>query len=55
MIAVPGDTPKFPLTTLAPVLVTVEPASTANESAVPRLMVLPWATNAQNGKAIKQL
>jgi len=39
VIAEPGETPRFPLTTLDPVLVTVEPPKTAKLSAVPRL----WA------------
>ena len=33
--AVPGETPRSPLTTLLPVLVTVDPASTANVLAMP--------------------
>jgi hypothetical protein len=36
VIAVPGLTPKSPVTTVAPVLVTVEPAKTAKLAAVPR-------------------
>ena len=36
MTAVPGLTPRSPLIALGPVLVTVEPASTAKLSAVPR-------------------
>ena len=37
MIAVPGLTPKSPVTTVGPVLVTAEPASTEKLAAVPRL------------------
>ena len=37
VIAVPGLTPTFPLTTLAPVLVTVEAPSTPKLSATPRV------------------
>jgi hypothetical protein len=33
--AVPGETPRFPVTVVPPVLVTVEPARTANGAAVP--------------------
>ncbi len=36
VMAVPGLTPTFPVTTLDPVLVTVEPASTAKLCAEPR-------------------
>ena len=36
MTAAPGLTPRLPLMALAPVLVTVEPASTAKLAAVPR-------------------
>ncbi len=35
--ALPGDTPRSPVTTVGPVLVTVEPASTAKDAADPRL------------------
>ena len=34
--AVPGLTPRLPLTVVTPVLVTVVPARTANDAAVPR-------------------
>lgn len=34
MIEVPGETPRFPFTTVAPVLATVEPARTAKVAAV---------------------
>jgi hypothetical protein len=33
---VPGETPRFPLRTVGPVLVTVEPPKTAKLPAVPR-------------------
>ena len=37
MTALPGLTPRSPLTTVLPVLVTVEPASTAKLCAIPRV------------------
>ncbi len=40
VIAVPGATPRSPLRMLGPVFVTVEPARTTNESAVPRLIAV---------------
>ena len=38
MIAVPGQTPRFPLRTVEPVLVTVDPARAAKVPAVPRIV-----------------
>ncbi len=35
-MAVPGETPRFPVTTELPVFVTVDPAITAKRLAVPR-------------------
>src|SRR5579859_4064660 len=40
--AVPGLTPRSPVITLGPVLVTVLPARTANDDAVPRLTGAGW-------------
>ncbi len=37
VIAVPGLTPKLPISVVGPVFVTVEPASTAKLAAVPKL------------------
>lgn len=37
--ALPGETPRFPVTTVGPVLVTVLPARTPKLDAVPRLTV----------------
>ena len=40
--AVPGATPKSPVTTVGPVFVTVEPARTAKLCAVPSEGAVPW-------------
>jgi hypothetical protein len=36
VMAVPGETPRSPVIVVGPVFVTVEPARTANDCAVPR-------------------
>ena len=43
VVAGVGHEPRFPLTTVGPVFVTPEPASTAKLSAVPRLTGASWA------------
>jgi hypothetical protein len=40
VIAVPGETPTLPVITDEPVLVTVDPARTPNETAVPRVIAV---------------
>ena len=45
MIAVPGETPRFPLIVVAPVFVTVVPASTPKDPAVPSPTVAGLAAN----------
>src|ERR1700682_3077241 len=44
VMALPGLTPRLSLMTDGPVLVTVEPASTANACAVPRIELV-WTTD----------
>lgn len=41
--AVPGATPKSPVTTVGPVFVTVEAPRTAKLCAVPSVGAVPWA------------
>jgi len=50
VIAVPGLTPRSPLIVLGPVLVTVDPASTAKLAAVPR-PTGAWAARAPGAPA----
>lgn len=45
VIAVPGETPRFPLIVVAPVFVTVVPASTPKDPAVPSPTVAGLAAN----------
>ncbi len=46
MTAVPGLTPKFPVTTVKPVFVTVVAANTAKLEAAPRLGAMPPSVGA---------
>ena len=51
VIALPGDTPRFPLIVVAPVFVTVVPASTPNDPAVPSPTVAgPAAKRGRSGR-----
>src|ERR1035438_2450102 len=51
--AMPGETPRLPLITLGPVLVTAEPARTAKGSESPR-RPSAWALNASSVTPVKQ-
>jgi len=46
VMALPGETPRFPLIVVAPVFVTVVPARTPNAPAVPSPTVAGLAANA---------
>ena len=49
-MALPGETPRLPVTTELPVYVTVDPASTANTLVVPRSTstAADWARSGRN-------